>query len=253
MYNKDKGKRGRVVAAVVCVLLLVLLVWLVVSMMMPKPKDTTHKTEYKTIVDTMPTPTEKVKKTVDDPLLIIVNKDNKVPSNWDVDLVALSGKNKVNKVAYSNLQKMMDKAREKGFDPIVCSSYRSKRRQRELYNETVEKYIAQGKSRKAAKRAAREWVSIPGTSEHQLGLAVDIVPVENQVLDTAQQFNPTQRWFMKNCYKYGFILRYPDGKKNVTGVGYEPWHYRYVGKKHAKAMKRLGLCLEEYIEYLENN
>lgn len=252
MY-KNKGRKGRGVAAIVGVLFTALLVWLVVSVMMPKPEDTSDKTEYKTIVDTMPTPTVKVKKTVDDPLLIIVNKDNRVPSDWNVDLVELSGGNKVADIIYPDLQKMLDNARNKGYHPIVCSSYRPKARQQEIYDESVQKYIAQGMSRKAAKRAAREWVSIPGTSEHQLGLAVDIVPIENQVLDTAQEFNQTQRWFMKNCHKYGFVLRYPEGKKNITGVGYEPWHYRYVGKKHSKAMKRLGLCLEEYVEYLENN
>ena len=253
MYNKNKGRKGKGVVAIFGVLLAALLVWLVVSAMTPKPDDTTKKAEYKTIVDTMPTPTEKVKKTVDDPLLIIVNKNNKVPKDWDADLVALSGNNKVAGVVYQDLQEMIDDACEEGYNPIICSSYRSKERQQEIYDESVQEYIAQGMSKKAAKRAASEWISIPGMSEHQLGLAVDIVPVENQVLDTAQEFNPTQRWFMANCHKYGFILRYPDGKKNITGIGYEPWHYRYVGKKHAKAMKNLGLCLEEYVEYLENN
>lgn len=243
--------KGRVIMALVGFLLAALIIWFIASALTSKPDKTTDEIPSEILSATETT--EQKAKTVDDPLLIIVNKDNRVPDDWNTDMVELSGGNMVDGIVYSDLQRMLDKARKKGYDPIVCSSYRSKGRQKEIYKETVQKYIDQGMNKKAAKKAAREWVSLPGTSEHQLGLAVDIVSASNQVLDTAQEFNPVQRWFMKNCYKYGFILRYPDGKKDVTGIEYEPWHYRYVGKKHAKAMKRLGLCLEEYVEYLKNH
>ena len=87
----------------------------------------------------------------------------------------------------------------------------------------------------------------PGTSEHQAGLAVDIVSVEYQVLDEGQEDTPLQQWLMAHCWEYGFILRYPTDKSDLTGVGYEPWHYRYVGEEAAKAVTEQGICLEEYL------
>lgn len=92
------------------------------------------------------------------------------------------------------------------------------------------------------------WVARPGTSEHQLGLAVDIVSTKNQRLDRSQENTVEQRWLIQNSWKYGFVLRYPTNKNSITGVGYEPWHYRYVGKEHAKKINELGVCLEEYVK-----
>ena len=88
----------------------------------------------------------------------------------------------------------------------------------------------------------------PGTSEHQLGLALDIVDLDYQQLDTRQEETPEQKWLMENSWKYGFILRYPTDKSNITGIIYEPWHYRYVGKEAAKVIHEKGICLEEYLE-----
>ena len=85
-----------------------------------------------------------------------------------------------------------------------------------------------------------------GTSEHQTGLAADIVAAGNQVLEEEQENTPEQQWLMEHCWEYGFILRYPKDKTDLTGVGYEPWHYRYVGVEAAQEMKESGQCLEEY-------
>ena len=90
-------------------------------------------------------------------------------------------------------------------------------------------------------------MAIPGTSEHQLGLAVDIVDKHSQVLDNSQADTPAQQWLMEHSWEYGFILRYPEGKSEITGIIYEPWHYRYVGKEAAAEIHELGLCLEEYL------
>ncbi|MCB6367700.1 M15 family metallopeptidase, partial [Intestinibacillus massiliensis] len=95
---------------------------------------------------------------------------------------------------------------------------------------------------------AAVWVAVPGTSEHQLGLAVDLVSLSNQNLNHSQENTALQKWLMKNSWKYGFILRYPSDKSSITGIGYEPWHYRYVGKKAAKAIYEQGVCLEEYLQ-----
>jgi len=88
----------------------------------------------------------------------------------------------------------------------------------------------------------------PKTSEHQLGLTIDIVSMKNQRLDPSQEKTDEQQWLIKNSWKYGFILRYPINKNSITKVGYEPWYYRYVGKVHTKRINELGICLEEYVK-----
>ena len=87
----------------------------------------------------------------------------------------------------------------------------------------------------------------PGASEHQTGLAVDIVDINYQLLDEGQEDTAVQIWLMAHCAEYGFILRYPTDKSELTGVSYEPWHYRYVGTEAARAIMGGGLCLEEYL------
>ena len=98
-----------------------------------------------------------------------------------------------------------------------------------------------------AEQEAARWVARPGASEHQAGLAVDIVDISYQLLDEAQEDTPVQQWLMAHCADYGFILRYPTDKSALTGVAYEPWHYRYVGAEAARAIMDGGLCLEEYL------
>ena len=93
-------------------------------------------------------------------------------------------------------------------------------------------------------------MAVPGTSEHQLGLALDIVDNKNWYLDESQAKMPTQIWLMENSWRYGWILRYPGEKSHLTGIIYEPWHYRYVGKTVAKEIHELGICLEEYLDML---
>ena len=130
----------------------------------------------------------------------------------------------------------------------ICSAYRTIEKQTELYENKVRRLEAEGMSHeKALERAAAE-VTRPGTSEHHLGLAADIVARSYQILDEKQEETPEQQWLMKNCWKYGFILRYPTEKTEETGIIYEPWHYRYVGKEAAKEIWEKGICLEEYLE-----
>ena len=93
-------------------------------------------------------------------------------------------------------------------------------------------------------------MAVPGTSEHQTGLALDIVSAGYQLLDEAQEDTAEQKWLMEHCWEYGFILRFPEDKTEITGIGYEPWHYRYVGRETAEAIHKSGLCLEEYLQSL---
>lgn len=179
--------------------------------------------------------------------LMLINRNNPIPEGFTVKLTKLKNGQSVDERIYPDLQKMMDDARAAGLSPLICSSYRTMDKQNALYDKQVEKYIAQGYSEKDATTEAAKWVAVPGTSEHQTGLAVDIVSVNYQSLDKQQENTAEQQWLIKNCHRYGFILRYPEDKKDITGIGYEPWHYRYVGKESAAEIMEKGICLEEYL------
>lgn len=184
-----------------------------------------------------------------DPLLILVNASNPIPKDWKTDLVQLKDGQSIDRRAYGSLQKMLDDARAQGLDPLICSGYRTKELQTKLFNDQVNTYQNQGLSKEDAKKKAAVWIAVPGTSEHQTGLAVDIYSVGNQRLDRSQEKTAVQKWLIKNCWKYGYILRYPSDKRKITGIGYEPWHYRYVGKRAAKAIYKQHVCLEEYLRH----
>ncbi|MBQ4592024.1 MAG: M15 family metallopeptidase [Clostridia bacterium] len=179
--------------------------------------------------------------------LLLVNKWNPIDRDYSLDLVELRNGHAVDIRAYPDLQDMMDDARAEGLQPIICSSYRTNQRQRDLFKNQVDKYLALGLTEEEAEEQAAKWVAVPGTSEHQTGLAVDIVALDYQILDEGQEDTPEQKWLMENSYKYGYILRYPTEKSDLTGIHYEPWHYRYVGKEVAKEIYDLGICLEEYL------
>ena len=116
----------------------------------------------------------------------------------------------------------------------------------QVWHEKIDELKEQGYSNSEAKTEARRWVSVVGYSEHQTGLAVDINA--DGVNSTGNQ---VYKWLEKNAWQYGFILRYPSDKEDVTGTAYEPWHYRYVGKNAAEEIYHQGICLEEYITELE--
>lgn len=170
----------------------------------------------------------------DDELLTLVNYENTIPENWKVDLIHLNNGQSVDCRIYKDLMDMLQAAKKEGLNPLICSSYRTYEKQEDLYQNKVKKYLNQGYSKTEALDKAAFWVARPQTSEHQLGLAVDIVSLKNQRLDHQQENTAEQHWLIQNSWKYGFILRYPTNKNNITKVGYEPWHYRYVGKVHAK-------------------
>lgn len=185
---------------------------------------------------------------VKDELLTLVNFENTIPKDWKVDLVQLNNGQSVDRRIYDDLIAMLQSAKSEGLNPLICSSYRTNEKQEQLYQNKVSEYLSQGYSKVEASDKAAFWVARPGTSEHQLGLAVDIVSTKNQRLDRSQENTVEQQWLIQNSWKYGFVLRYPTNKNSITGVGYEPWHYRYVGKEHAKKINELGVCLEEYVK-----
>lgn len=186
-----------------------------------------------------------------DGLLLLVNPWTPLPEDFvPGELVPVQNDQAVDARAYPDLQNMLGDMSEAGLSPLICSSYRSQERQQELYDNKVQRVMAEGVSREAAQAEAARWVARPGTSEHQTGLAVDIVSLSNQMLDETQESTPEFQWLAENAWKYGFILRYPNDKSEKTGIAYEPWHFRFVGKEAAEEMHDLGLCLEEYLESL---
>lgn len=184
----------------------------------------------------------------DDELLTLVNSENTIPEDWKVDLVRLNNNQLVDRRIYKDLTAMLKVAKSEGLNLLICSSYRTNEKQEQLYQNKVNNYLKQGYSKQEAYDKAAFWVARPKTSEHQLGFAVDIVSINNQRLDHSQEKTAEQQWLIQNSWRYGFILRYPTRKNDITKVGYEPWHYRYVGKKHAKKINELGVCLEEYVK-----
>lgn len=179
--------------------------------------------------------------------LLLVNAWHKLPEDYHVELKTLANGLQVDARIYDDLNAMLTDCREAGLEPIVCSAYRTEDTQTRLYRNKVSRLLSAGWSRDTVEQEAARWVAPPGTSEHQTGLALDIVSADYQLLDEQQAQTPEQQWLMAHCWEYGFVLRYPTDKCAVTGIGYEPWHYRYVGKEAAREMQQKGLCLEEYL------
>ena len=179
--------------------------------------------------------------------LVLVNRWNPMPEGYAPQLTQLINGQAVDERCYPDLQEMMDACRAAGLEPLICSSYRTWQTQEELYGSKVRRLMAEGSGEMTASAEAGTVVAVPGTSEHQLGLAVDIVDMNNQNLDESQEQTPVQQWLMAHSWEYGWILRYPGDKSDITGIIYEPWHYRYVGRDAAREIHALGVCLEEYL------
>lgn len=179
--------------------------------------------------------------------LKLVNKDNSVDRSYVPELAEIDDGIQFDKRAISYLKEMINAMYKADITKIwVQSAYRSYDKQEELFNRKVEEYKKQGKKQEEAENLAQTIVQRPEMSEHNLGLAADFNTVTNEFEETK-----AFEWLQKNAHNYGFILRYPKDKQDITGITYESWHWRYVGKEHAKVMKEKGYCLEEYINYLK--
>ena len=179
--------------------------------------------------------------------LILVNDDYSVPNNYEVELTELSNGEKVDTRIYPQLQQMFDDARAAGLELFVREGYRTTQDQKQIMEERIQQYRNEGYSRSEAKELAEQYVAVPGTSEHELGIAVDINADTSKCSSDA-----VYTWLANNAYRYGFIKRYPSEKTEITGVNNEPWHYRYVGVEAAKEIQERGICLEEYIDLLKS-
>ena len=195
---------------------------------------------------------------LDEWYMVLVNPDKSVTKDYisNVDRSAIKDKytsgadssKYLDKRIIEPFENMCKAAANDGVTLISVSAYRSYNYQQNLYNRRVQRCMnEEGLDEEAAKKKAATIVAVPGTSEHHLGLAVDINSVETSFENTA-----AFRWLQKHAEEYGFIMRYAKDKQSITKIIYEPWHYRYVGVEHAKAMNDLGMCMEEYVEYLKS-
>lgn len=178
----------------------------------------------------------------------LANYDHILPEDFEVELADIDSTRQFDARAIKYLKDMINDMKKDGHTSIwVQSSYRSVARQKELYENSINKYLKQGKTQEEAEKLTDEYINKPGSSDHNLGLAVDFNYVDNTFADTDEY-----QWLLENAENYGFILRYPKDKEDITKIAYESWHWRYVGEEHAKKMNELNMCLEEYVEYLEN-
>ena len=182
--------------------------------------------------------------------LVLVNAGHPVKEGYEPELAEIENNYYFDARAVKYLQQMLTDGRKEGLDFWVCSAYRTIEKQEELFQNKVARLEAEGMSYSRAYEEAGTVVAYPGTSEHNLGLAVDIVAKDYQMLDDKQAQTPEAKWLAKNCWKYGFILRYPTDKTEETGIIFEPWHYRYVGREAAEEIMEEGVCLEEYLKAL---
>lgn len=182
--------------------------------------------------------------------IILANPWNQIPADYTVELQSIDENHQVASIAYADFQEMMADCRAAGLRPAVCSSYRTQEYQEKLFARKVAFYTRKGYAEDEARELAGRSVAVPGTSEHQLGLALDIVDNGNWKLDESQAKTATQQWLMAHSWEYGWILRYPEGSSEQTGIIYEPWHYRYVGRETAADLHSRGVCLEEYLDLL---
>lgn len=191
---------------------------------------------------------------LDDWNLRLVNKSNPLPDGYTLKTAKINASYArdvgmaYDARAVTKLNAMCAAAEADHISLLVISSFRTHARQTTLFQNQLAKVKANNPSlsEAEAEKKAATVSAYPGTSEHELGLAVDFNSVEETFEHTAQ-FN----WLQSHAAEYGFVMRYPKSKESTTGVIYEPWHYRYVGERHAKKMNELGYCLEEYVEYLK--
>ncbi len=194
-----------------------------------------------------------------DGYIILVNPSNPVGKDYKptdleplVDTRPDRSKRYLRLYAAKSLEAFLKEARANGCkDVTVTSAYRSYDSQKEIFDGDVKRLMEKGYSEEEAIAIERKDTAYPGESEHQTGLAVDM----HNLGAASQKFADTfeAKWLAENCWKFGFILRYMPDKEDITTYVYEPWHFRYVGRYHAKRIYDMHMCLEEYIEYLANN
>ncbi|MDE7223298.1 MAG: M15 family metallopeptidase [Acetatifactor sp.] len=188
---------------------------------------------------------------LDDWRLILVNKQHPIPEDYDFTLATIKGSQRCDERIIDDLLAMMQAAKEAGFTLVIKSPYRSDARQEFLFDRKIKLYMGKGMSYMDAFKLSSQVVMVPDSSEHQIGLSLDIVCDYYETL--TQGFGDTEAgiWMEEHCAEFGFIVRYPKGKEYITSVEYEPWHFRYVGVEAATIIMEQELTLEEFVKGLK--
>lgn len=182
--------------------------------------------------------------------LTLVNKTHPLPEDWEVDLAEVSDGKYVDARIAEQFEQMLQDCRDAGYDDVfVNQAYRTHETQQEIWDSFYNQYLEEGYSEEEAEELTGESVAVPGTSEHELGLAADICSINFD-----EEYNgPIQTWLRENGHKYGFIQRYPEGKEDITGTKNENWHFRYVGVEAATEMYESGQVMEEYLGEVDSS
>lgn len=224
--------------------------------MTAEPEKTTAQTSQTKKKETKKKETEKVSYPgkLDDWELLLVNEQHKIkeePSN----LKDLPDGHKIDSRIYDHYMSLVNDAKKSGIELTVISAYRSVKEQEEIVERDTETNVYQGLPENEAKKKAMEYLTVPGLSEHHTGLALDVLEVSwyEQGKTLEEDFGNTDagKWLADNACHYGFVIRYQKGKEKITGINYEPWHIRYVGKENAEYMNKNNLVLEEYVDQLK--
>lgn len=192
---------------------------------------------------------------LDDPRMILVSRTHPITEDYPIETKECGSATAINKTlqteAADAFLSMQAAAAKDGVDVRMQSGYRSVSYQKKLYDNKTQYYRDKGLSEAAAREKAAVIVNPPGCSEHNCGLAADLNSPEHTTLDTGFADTAAFRWLCENAEQYGFILRYPKEAESVTGITYEPWHWRYVGAENAALLNQSGLCLEDAIAVLQ--
>lgn len=180
--------------------------------------------------------------------LVLVNKQHPIPEDYEFTLGTITGSMQCDERIIDDLLAMLQAAKKEGVNLAICSPYRNLDRQENLFNKKIKLYMEQGMSYMEAYKIASQAVTIPGASEHQMGLALDIFSDTYTSLDEGFADTEAGKWLAEHSCEYGFVLRYPKGKEYITSIEFEPWHFRYVGIEAAIVMTRDNICLEEFWE-----
>lgn len=185
--------------------------------------------------------------------MMLVNQSHPISEDYQPNLTTLTLSNGSEKLQFDTraadaLTQMIEAGNAAGMELTIVSTYRTIEYQNDLFNRKIQQYREQGQSEDEAVAVAATVVTPPGCSEHNIGLAADIVGQGYSTLDSGFEDTAAGQWLAAHCAEYGFILRYPADKSDITGIIYEPWHFRYVGKQAAEYITEHQLCLEEFIE-----
>lgn len=198
---------------------------------------------------------EQIRTFLDSPELRLVNRDHTLGKDYEPELSDVTkysssgGQRRIASACHDALCAFIDASRAAGHKTYLVSGYRSYALQKRNYDSNVQSYIKKGYSAAEAAAIVQRTIMPPGASEHQYGYAADIA--SSSTLNTGLDKTEAYKWLAGHAAQYGFILRYPKGKEAVTGVSYEPWHFRYVGQYHADIIMKNNVCLEEYIYALQ--